>query len=41
MKEQAERREYEAPIVRDLGTLEAITGTTNTGKDNEGKGVKT
>ena len=41
MKEQAERREYEAPIVRDLGTLEAITGNTGTGKANEGASVKT
>jgi len=38
---QAERREYEAPSVKDLGSLEAITGATNTGAKNEGAGVKT
>ena len=39
--EQVTRDEYEAPSVKDLGSLEAITGATNTGAKNEGGSVKT
>ncbi len=41
MVEEIEHQGYEAPSVKDLGTLEAITGATTTGVKNEGGSVKT
>lgn len=41
MRDNTEHPGYEAPTVTDLGTLEAITGGTNTGAKNEGASVKT
>jgi hypothetical protein len=41
MVEEVEYQGYEVPRVEDLGTLEAITGSTDTGKKNEGASVKT
>jgi hypothetical protein len=41
MVEEVEHRGYEAPSVRDLGTLEAITGAGGTGVKNEGASAKT
>ena len=41
MVEEIEHQAYEAPSVTDLGTLEAITGATDTGVKNEGASLKT
>jgi hypothetical protein len=39
--EKVEHRAYEPPSVKDLGTLESITGDTGLGKKNEGASLKT